>query len=93
MKPENFQDEAQAIAAKLRTAYGYVRPAKRRCSTLGYLTFDLLLGPRCNSKHIKHCINSSAMRAFTGNSCTHIDLDQRDYTSSRKGHQMKPGGN
>ena len=31
MKPENFEDEAQAIAAKLRTAYGYVRPAKRRC--------------------------------------------------------------
>ena len=31
MKPENFEDEAQAIAAKLRTAFGYVRPAKRRC--------------------------------------------------------------
>ncbi|CAL5221260.1 g3419 [Coccomyxa viridis] len=30
VKPENFEDEAQAIAAKLRTAFGYVRPAKRR---------------------------------------------------------------
>ena len=33
LKPENFEDEAQAIAAKLRTAFGYVRPAKRRCCT------------------------------------------------------------
>ena len=33
LKPEDFEDEAQAIAAKQRTAFGYVRPAKRRCCT------------------------------------------------------------
>ena len=29
-KDEDFEDEAQAIAAGKRTPYGYVRPAKRR---------------------------------------------------------------
>ncbi len=27
---EDFEDEAQAIAARKRTAFGYVRPEKRR---------------------------------------------------------------
>ena len=29
-KDEDFEDQAQAIAAGKRTPYGYVRPAKRR---------------------------------------------------------------
>lgn len=29
-KDVDFEDEAQAIAAGKRTAYGYIRPAKRR---------------------------------------------------------------
>ena len=51
LEHEDFEDEARAIAAKQRTAFGYVRPGKRRylhpCQILAVHFADQLASPGC----------------------------------------------